>query len=131
MFAVIRLWRRIGGWRGIAAEALLAWRLLLDKRVPFRTKLILPAAVLFIISPINLPFQFIPIVGEVDDLGIILLALTLFLKACPDELKEEHAQRLEAEFTAGRRGMGRMVRPSFDRWTRPDRQRGTTGSNAA
>jgi uncharacterized membrane protein YkvA (DUF1232 family) len=122
---MIWMWRllmRLGGWRGIMAQALLAWRLLRDRRVPLWPKLVFPLAIAYFISPINLPLAWIPIIGEVDEIGIALLAVGAFLKLCPQELVAEHARQLEAQFAApGRQGhLGRyrhIVRPNFDRWT--------------
>ena len=128
MFWMWRLFRRIGGWRAMLAQGLLAWRLFRDPRVPAKAKLVLPAAVAFWLSPINLPFTWIPIIGQVDDVGVALLAIGAFLKLCPKDLVAEHARTLEAEFADPKRARqfgryGTMVRPNFDRWTvkEPDR----------
>ena len=125
MFALWRLWRRVGGWRALLAQALLAWRLAKDPRVPSRVKLILPAPLLYFFTPINLAFEWIPFIGQVDDLGVVMLALGAFLKACPQHLVAEHAARLENEMKdeqrferIGRFGrLGRHVRPSFKQWS--------------
>ncbi len=122
MFALWRLWRRIGGWRAIAGQALLTWRLFTDSRVPILTKLILPATLVYYFSPINLLFQWIPIIGQIDDIGIALLAIGAFLRACPQAIIAEHAFRLEDELVknshTSRLGRaGRLARPSFEKWT--------------
>ena len=125
MIALWRLWRRVGGWRALVAQVLLAWRLAKDPRVPGRIKLILPAPLLYFFTPINLAFEWIPFIGQVDDLGVVMLALGAFLKACPQHLVAEHAARLENEMKgeqgferAGRFGrVGRYVRPSFKQWS--------------
>jgi uncharacterized membrane protein YkvA (DUF1232 family) len=129
MFALWRLWRRVGGWRALMAQGLLAWRLFRDARVPMTAKLILPAALLYWFTPINLAFQWIPIVGQIDDIGIALLALGAFLRACPQHLVAEHAFRLEDEIERKQRfermgRAGRFIRPRFDRWTRGGRRPG-------
>src|SRR5215210_728530 len=122
-----RLFRRVGGWRAIAAEALLAWRLVRDSRVSLVPKLVFPLAIAYFFSPINLPFEWIPIIGQIDDVGILLLAISAFLKLCPQHLVAEHARRLEAELVdktqQGRMaGYGKILRPKFDRWTSPQGQ---------
>lgn len=120
MIGIWRLWRRIGGWRGILAQAYLASRLMRDPRVPFYAKLIIPAALLYFFSPINLSFEWIPFLGQIDDVGIAMLALGAFLRACPPDVVVEHAHRLEQETgRRGRRGdIRRFLQPSFDRWTK-------------
>jgi uncharacterized membrane protein YkvA (DUF1232 family) len=122
MFAIWRLWRRVGGWRAIVAQALLAWRLVRDQRVPLLPKLILPATLLYYFSPLNLLFEWIPFVGQVDDVGVALLALGAFLKACPKHLVAEHASRLESEMLRDERferlgHVGRYARPTFKQWS--------------
>ena len=125
MFAVWRLWRRLGGWRALLAQLLLTYRLAKDPRVPARLKLLLPAPLLYFFTPINLMFEWIPFIGQVDDVGVVMLAVGAFLKACPRWLVAEHAARLENEMQdertferVGRFGrMGRYVRPSFKQWS--------------
>jgi uncharacterized membrane protein YkvA (DUF1232 family) len=119
MYVLWRWWRRIGGWRGILADGLLAWRLLRDRRVPGMPKLLFPLYLLYFFSPINLPFQWIPFLGQVDDLGLALLAVTTFLRLCPAPLVAEHASQLQSELAQGEAlgGLGRRIWPSLDRWT--------------
>ena len=125
MFAIWRMWRRVGGWRALVAQVLLAWRLVKDPRVPTRVKLILPAPLLYFFTPLNLAFEWIPFFGQVDDIGVVMLAVGAFLKACPKFLVAEHAARLENEMQDERRferigrfgKMGRYVRPSFKQWS--------------
>ena len=119
MWALWRLWRRVGGLRGVAADGLLAWRLFRDARVPFYPKLIFPLVLLYFFSPLNLPFEWIPLIGQVDDIGISLLAITAFLRACPRHVVAEHAALLEYDLRHTDRygSLGRFARPSFDRWT--------------
>ena len=119
MFWLWRMWRSIGGWRTLAAEALLVSRLVPDRRVPAAAKLILVAAGVYFLTPFNLSFEWIPFIGQIDDLGIALLAISAFLKVCPADVVAEHAARLEREILReGRWGrLGELIRPSFSRWT--------------
>ena len=125
MFALWRLWRRVGGWRALLAQVILAWRLVKDPRVPAHVKLILPAPLLYFFTPVNLMFEWIPFIGQVDDIGVVMLAVGAFLKACPKFLVAEHAARLENEMGDERRferigrfgRMGKYVRPSFRQWS--------------
>ena len=134
MFWMWRLFRRVGGWRAVMADGLLAYRLFRDPRVPMKAKAIFPAVIAYFFSPLNLPFEWIPILGQVDDIGIAIMALGAFLKLCPQELVAEHARALEAEFahperTARFGRYGRYVAPNFDRWTGGVAGgRGTTGA---
>ncbi|MGH7867112.1 MAG: YkvA family protein [Candidatus Dormibacteraceae bacterium] len=67
----------------------LAYSLLRDSRVPLPPKLGLIGALGLIVSPLDLP-AWIPLVGELDMLALGLLAVKIFIRACPKELVEEH-----------------------------------------
>ena len=74
----------------------LAWLLFRDGRVPFLTKLVLPLSLLYLISPIDfIPGALFPIVGGLDDLGVILLGLALFVRLAPQEIVDSYENRLE------------------------------------
>jgi uncharacterized membrane protein YkvA (DUF1232 family) len=74
----------------------LYWRLLLDRRTPLLPKVVLLAAVAYVILPFDLIPDVIPIVGEVDDMVILLAACRLFILLCPDDLVREHVRRIDA-----------------------------------
>ncbi len=65
-------------------------RLMLDKRVPLRAKLVIPAALVYLISPIDFIPDMIPFAGFVDDLVAILLSAALFLGMAPGDVVREH-----------------------------------------
>ena len=85
--------RRAGGIWAVLRQLRLAFLLLRDPRTPSLAKLVVPATCLYLISPINLVPNLIPLVGPIDDLGVVLLGLWLFLKLCPQQLIEEHQAR--------------------------------------
>ncbi len=72
-------------WRQIP----LTCRLMFDGRTPLRAKLLFIGILLLIVSPINWIPNAIPIVGELDDLALIVLAVHLFLRNVPDWLRQE------------------------------------------
>jgi uncharacterized membrane protein YkvA (DUF1232 family) len=61
----------------------LVWRLLLDKRVPVFTKIIPLLALIYLVSPYDIVADFIPILGQFDDLIVVGLLLFLFVAASP------------------------------------------------
>ena len=75
----------------------LVFRLMLDRRVPLRLKLIIPAAVLYLISPIDLLPDLFPVLGHTDDLIVIILALASFLLMTPRSVLQEHLTGRPAE----------------------------------
>ena len=64
-------------------------RLMADRRVPFWVKLVPVAAVIYIVSPIDLRPDFIPILGQLDDLLIAILLLVLFVALVPGEARRD------------------------------------------
>lgn len=57
----------------------MAWRLVRDPRVPWTLKLIPALALLYVVSPVDLAPDFIPLLGQIDDVAILLVALKLFV----------------------------------------------------
>lgn len=73
----------------------LVWLLFKDSRVGALTKSVLPLSLLYIISPIDFIPDFILGFGQLDDFGVILLGMTLFVKLCPPHIVEEYLRQLE------------------------------------
>ena len=71
--------------------ARLLWRLTLDRRVPFMLKMLLPAALAYIILPFDVVHDFLPFgIGRIDDLLVSILAPVLFIALAPREVVAEH-----------------------------------------
>jgi len=73
----------------------LSWRLLLDRRVSGRAKLIPLAALLYLFSPIDfLPEIAFGPLGALDDIGVLLLALQMFINSAPKEVLQQYRGRV-------------------------------------
>jgi len=70
----------------------LTYRLMLDGRVPLRLKLILPAALVYLISRIDFIPDIVPVIGRIDDVVVILVSLAVFLAMAPRDVVLEHLQ---------------------------------------
>ncbi len=57
--------------------------LMTSKDVPFRAKLVPVFMLVYLVSPLDLIPDFIPVLGYMDDVGIVVLGLALFLRLCP------------------------------------------------
>jgi uncharacterized membrane protein YkvA (DUF1232 family) len=95
-----RLFGRVRLLRVFTRNGRLAWRLFRDGRTPSKAKLILLATVLAVISPINWLPNFIPIVGQLEDVALLSLGFELFFRAVPDWLKAEHEAALQGRTVA-------------------------------
>src|SRR5689334_23658486 len=73
----------------------LALRLLRDSRVPLGAKVIFGATVVYLLSPLDVVPDWIPVFGQADDLMVLMAGLNLFLKACPRWLVEEHESAID------------------------------------
>lgn len=68
----------------------LVTRLMMDRRVPLRLKLILPAALVYLISPVDVLPDIVPVLGRVDDVLVLLISLAMFLGMAPKDIVMEH-----------------------------------------
>ena len=66
--------------------------LFLDRRVPLWAKAVIPLMLLYLSMPFDLVPDFIPLLGYIDDVALVVLALALFLRLCPRQVLEEHMQ---------------------------------------
>jgi uncharacterized membrane protein YkvA (DUF1232 family) len=76
-------------------ELLLAWAVLRDPRTPNAAKLTTILAVLYVISPIDLVSDFIPILGWLDDGMIAYLLLQAAFRFLPPELMAALRSKVE------------------------------------
>jgi uncharacterized membrane protein YkvA (DUF1232 family) len=81
----------------VVRQARLAWRLLFDPRVPLWVKTIVPASLIYLISPVDFVPDVIPGLGQLDDLAVVVIGVKLFIELCPPELVREHLQELLGE----------------------------------
>ena len=76
---------------GFVPDCVLLFRRLIgDRRVGRRYKLLLAAAAGYLAMPIDLVPDFIPVAGQLDDAIIVAVALRLVLRASGAGLMEEH-----------------------------------------
>ena len=75
--------------------ARLVWRLTFDKRVSIFLRALVPLAVLYAISPLDLIPDRVPILGRFDDLVILGLATLFLTKLAPADIIDEHMGRIK------------------------------------
>jgi uncharacterized membrane protein YkvA (DUF1232 family) len=68
----------------------LLWRLARDPRVPARSKAILVMLGAYLVSPIDIIPDFIPGVGQLDDIAVVAFALDQMLNRVPEHVVVEH-----------------------------------------
>ena len=99
--------KNVGALVQILRTLRLVWRLLRDSRVPLFPKLIILAAAIYVISPVDLIPDLILGLGQLDDLGVAMLAIGVFIQLCPPAIVDEHRRAIAAE-------SGGTTKPSDD-----------------
>ncbi len=82
---------------GVIDRLRLGWRLLRDPRVSALPKLLVPLGIIYVVSPIDFLPDFLPIIGQVDDISVIGLTLAVIaalVRWSPQHIVAEHAVRL-------------------------------------
>jgi uncharacterized membrane protein YkvA (DUF1232 family) len=64
----------------------LLWRLFRDKRVNRKTKMLVGGLLAYIASPLDIIPDFIPLIGKVDDIAIVLFAMNKIINEVPEEV---------------------------------------------
>jgi uncharacterized membrane protein YkvA (DUF1232 family) len=89
-----RLARRIGAlsWR---AKFDLAKSLMTDNRIPPPVRLIVLLLVLYLALPLDLVPDFIPVVGQLDDILVVVIGIALLVRFIPGKVLDQHLSDLE------------------------------------
>ena len=87
------------GSSGVLSELLdrgrLVWRLMNDERVPSWLKVGIPLVVgIYFFSPIDLIPDFLLGLGQLDDIGVVLLGMALFIRLAPEDAVNEHQKAM-------------------------------------
>lgn len=72
----------------LPACATTMWRLRRDPAIPFRAKAALVAAGIWVVSPIDLIPEFVPVIGPLDDVVVVALALRYAARRVPRAVLE-------------------------------------------
>ena len=80
----------LGAIRHIPAYLRLLWGLLTDERVSTMDKVLVGAAIGYVIMPFDLIPDFIPVIGQVDDLDVIMLALDRLISHAGADVLADH-----------------------------------------
>lgn len=83
----------------LRAYPVLAYRLASDPRIPSARRAAVMGAAAYMVSPIDLVPGFIPLVGQLDDVAVALLAIHVALRGLDEKSQREHLQAvgLDAE----------------------------------
>ena len=71
-------------------------RLFRDRRVSLLAKGLLIAALAYVVLPWDFVPEYVPFLGEIDDIVVIILALRGFIALCPREVVREHIAAIDS-----------------------------------
>jgi uncharacterized membrane protein YkvA (DUF1232 family) len=81
-------------WRG---RFRLAGALAFEERIPVSVRTIIPIVVLYLALPLDFVPDFIPVLGQIDDIVVLAVGAGLMMKFAPVGVLELHLASLEAE----------------------------------
>ena len=73
----------------------LVLKLMADSRVPLYLKVIPVLSLLYVVMPIDLVPDMIPILGQLDDVGVIILGIETFIRMSPARVVSEIRSQIE------------------------------------
>jgi uncharacterized membrane protein YkvA (DUF1232 family) len=100
---VLSMAARPGSWlvkpvllRTLLDQARLALRLVREPAVPTVIKAIPAVGGAYLVWPIDILPDLLPIIGQLDDIGVVMASLALFVRLCPDALVAFHRDAMNA-----------------------------------
>jgi uncharacterized membrane protein YkvA (DUF1232 family) len=92
------IWRRPSLWKllwKLPSLIKLVRRLLFDGRVPIGAKIVFGLGIAYVLWPVDLIPDFVlPLLGQIDDLAILLGGLKFLLNQTPSAVLEEHIEKI-------------------------------------
>lgn len=82
---------------GTRQKLVLVKRLLTDDRIPWAVKIIPAVLVLYLAMPFDLIPDFIPVIGYLDDVAAVLVAVALVIRFSPRLVMDDIVRRVLAE----------------------------------
>lgn len=81
-------------WK-LPTYARMVWGIVRDPRTPLPLKALLGAGLAYVVMPLDVVPDAIPILGQADDLTVLMLVLDMFIANAPAKVREEHAARAQ------------------------------------
>src|SRR3712207_9561699 len=108
---------RLRAWaRALKLDVAALYRAARDPRVPWYAKAVAAGVAAYALSPIDLIPDFIPILGQLDELVVLPLGIALAVRLIPPEIMAEHrAAAIAAEGRPGSRAAAAVIVRSEER----------------
>src|SRR5205085_309823 len=102
----------IGMLKSVVNHVRLVGRLLKDTRVPTYLKVLPFAPILYFLFPLDVIPDLIPVIGQMDDLGVLMVALQAFVMLVPQYVVDEHRDDIAGVKPFSTAGAGAKADPS-------------------
>jgi uncharacterized membrane protein YkvA (DUF1232 family) len=86
----------------LGAKVRLARYLMADERIPVAARLIPPLLVLYLSLPLDVVPDFIPVLGQLDDIVVLAVGVAFLIRLTPAKVLDEHLSVQETAYPAGR-----------------------------
>jgi len=87
---------KIGWTQELVLRIKLILRLMGDRRVNLFLKLLPIASVVYLFLPVDLlPGITLPVIGALDDAAVLWMGASLFIALCPEDVVQEHLDKLQ------------------------------------
>lgn len=86
-----------GFWKEIWRQARLVWHLLRSPEVPIYLKLVPLAAVVYALIPTDLVPDFLPVLGQLDDVTALLVGAKVFVELSPQDVVARHLESMRTQ----------------------------------
>ncbi|HFE66493.1 MAG TPA: DUF1232 domain-containing protein [Chloroflexi bacterium] len=86
-----------GFLREVWQQVRLVYYLLRDPDVPFYLKFLPFLSILYLLWPIDLVTDIAPVVGQLDDMAILLVGFKVFIELAPPEVTARHLNTIRAK----------------------------------
>ncbi len=96
------MWKLGRLWALFRRELALVWALLRDPRAPASSKAVAILAILYVLSPVDLVSDLIPVLGWIDDGVVAVLLLRLAMRFLPEDVHAALKARLDQRAGAAR-----------------------------
>ena len=96
------MWKLGRLWALFRRDLPLVWALLRDPRAPASSKAVAILAILYVLSPVDLVSDLIPVLGWIDDGVVAVLLLRLAMRFLPEDVHAALKARLDQRAGAAR-----------------------------
>jgi len=84
-------------WKDIWRQVRLVWFLMRDSEVPVYLKLLPLAAFIYVLIPTDLIPDFLPVLGQLDDLTALLVGAKVFIELSPPQVVARQIQTMRQQ----------------------------------